>query len=1614
MIIFTDLYRSSQQDFCSIGRRRYTGESSECSSLVGTPTDTGRSFTFTAQRALCDDHRPSLSQNLSEMMLEAIHMDDVNMVDRLLASHANKSLCTSPSIGSMNTLTELAQRRQGNHRRLTCAVMNTLHIAIAHKQRDIVELLLKSGCDPNATAVCHCKGSCAAMDNIPLTSIVPRAHSVTPELCSTCAQLRVVSITDHTPLGVAVREQSTELIALLFAYGADVNLGDEDGNTPLMLAVRESPLSWHCLRTLIFFGAQIEQKNLRGICPLDLAPELRKLQQSCVEDLFKNACCIENGSHGSPETVHKLHLMGSIARAPQRRLHVDSGSIARSEKSQSTKMPLSPKASAAPSVSTFSMLDTTSTKESARRKSLVSLQLHRRSKSARDYALVESITWEQAWELLKKMATNPECLDTIQASLLKFASQMESASSVADGDSFDSHLGGLLHRVLHTAIAQYQSSTQACQRAKKQQLIGVLSTLTTFCFLFLQKSGTNRQFAALNTLNKIIDAGLVHDLFAVPEIVFHSSRLLNRTHNFYSDEDACSSTCHSLNSNKEQSSTVDHVLFCNAPRKCDTTSTGSTCETSPQKTKTDLTGAFSNVDPSLVIACLHNAITMQNREAGSRSVCSPAHRWRQCWQHCTQILVARILLFLCHIRTFQSRLSERPQLKALIQLLEPTLDPQLLCLLLQSIALIALDPNTHRLFVDMQIDDVLIQMLLPADDWYYTNHSTKFGQFVKYHAARILVYVGMGDRVGSRVSLFHFPENTTESKKTPNYANEDEYICETCSTPSIMQACSRCAMSVEGILQKVLGELVKNSQHSGATEPIIEESSSAASPPPFDSHPVEEGGGPEIRQQLEQKPSTMQISLENLEAQLCKLGLVLDSMLLLRLLLHKLSWDLNLVVKKRAALFDNHTYKTINDPRARSSWSLGNSSGYCFSSLAILASHKLLCQICPIILCIKLSTVDSGCIRRGFVKSKSFDRREDDRKDRNFLRVDQGSRMSKRVQIRRLGTDTSSGSSRSKKTSSTSSVQKHLPKYIQSLFRGRMGTDPCKRHIRRDSSPDSNTSGSDAVLEFARKLQNYPLTRREALRQAYRKSERQNSLSENHKSAGYTSLPELEINGASPPRSPISDPLVNAVDGHDLSLGVSCLTDHRPSSPQAIPGLPLIEIRRPSALSQFDFGYFVSSADMSGSETSECAPLLMTSNGTQISSRKSSDESSVGVWSSRASSMLSQRSSSGGLRLSAFSAGTSIASDNSGPFLFSFVLRNRASTIGTRIPLPKSAISRNSGDSLRVPDRESPVHPIMTTEMNPDFQCVRQLILNLLTVYSKQNANIVSTMKECADVLRQILNSPQHPTVKNWCAEIIQVVSTHVEPEQESALESTERVNDEYLDFQDQIISGSLPCPKEEAALLASIQLCVEENWPSNKRTQTIRRHLLKGQFGWFLLFVEPVLLWKNTRSRAENYGNTMGGRPNALLHTAAYYQQRRDCDEASFVCRLSYLLNWLLIAASPFTLERKYSIMDAETRSRSSTLLRCIADPDALMSAEVQAQCLPIDLRGDRRTVKLVKERKRKLFHSQIYESEIGMKKLYVQTAKKLPAFGCKVFQVKELVHGRTLRKVSVVLIVD
>ncbi|CAK5084635.1 unnamed protein product [Meloidogyne enterolobii] len=91
-----------------------------------------------------------------------------------------------------------------------------------------------------------------------------------------------------------------------------------------------------------------------------------------------------------------------------------------------SKSPLSPRTSAALSVSNSSMLESLSVNkdrismgvpatlvDSSRRKSFVSLQLHRRTKLNKDSAIFENVSREQAWETLQKMSSNPECIESI-------------------------------------------------------------------------------------------------------------------------------------------------------------------------------------------------------------------------------------------------------------------------------------------------------------------------------------------------------------------------------------------------------------------------------------------------------------------------------------------------------------------------------------------------------------------------------------------------------------------------------------------------------------------------------------------------------------------------------------------------------------------------------------------------------------------------------------------------------------------------------------------------------------------------------------------------------------------------------------------------------------------------------------------------------------------------------------------------------------------------------------------------------------------------------------------------------------------------------------------------
>lgn len=52
--------------------------------------------------------------------------------------------------------------------------------------------------------------------------------------------------------------------------------------------------------------------------------------------------------------------------------------------------------------------------------------------------------------------------------------------------------------------------------------------------------------------------------------------------------------------------------------------------------------------------------------------------------------------------------------------------------------------------------------------------------------------------------------------------------------------------------------------------------------------------------------------------------------------------------------------------------------------------------------------------------------------------------------------------------------------------------------------------------------------------------------------------------------------------------------------------------------------------------------------------------------------------------------------------------------------------------------------------------------------------------------------------------------------------------------------------------------------------------------------------------------------------------------------------------------------------------------------------------------------EKNKKLWHTPYYENELKLKQLYIKICKKLPSYGCKIFQVKEILRGNTQKKVN------
>lgn len=82
--------------------------------------------------------------------------------------------------------------------------------------------------------------------------------------------------------------------------------------------------------------------------------------------------------------------------------------------------------------------------------------------------------------------------------------------------------------------------------------------------------------------------------------------------------------------------------------------------------------------------------------------------------------------------------------------------------MLQGLGILALKPEYHDTLLKFDLPDTIMSLILPGDELFYTNQTTKYPKYVKYLAARILVYLGLFEKVSNRVNLFDVLEMSAE------------------------------------------------------------------------------------------------------------------------------------------------------------------------------------------------------------------------------------------------------------------------------------------------------------------------------------------------------------------------------------------------------------------------------------------------------------------------------------------------------------------------------------------------------------------------------------------------------------------------------------------------------------------------------------------------------------------------------------------------------------------------------------------------------------------------------------------------------------------------------------
>ncbi|XP_065340527.1 uncharacterized protein LOC135939859 isoform X4 [Cloeon dipterum] len=1344
------------------------------------------------------------------------------------------------------------------------------------------------------------------------------------------------------------------LVSLLLKYGANANTQDGYGNTPLHICLCQANIPWECVLDLLEHGAQISIYNRSGLTPYDLAPSsLAKLQHQMLLDCWSafritsapaptvlpadtqaqtqtdSSPLQATAQASASQTSAPAQTTVSKPQGILRRIHEGLKARTDSEEVSSASAEVLPGISTAGSVKSKGSnpeisiskdnhdgISKQDSRKIARRKAMK--EKHDQNSQGERHTALEA---ERSFQVLLRMAGNPECLGYVLRGLLAHIPHLLRLLQGVSDTALHRATSALLHNVLKTAVETYGIKASNSDAAARRELSGCLCLVLRVC-LSLIHGVHDLQYTAMVTINKVIDACVIHRL---ADVKVQTSQALRHPCSYCDQQEN-----EGLPRGKQRSENRPPPAKRLGSVWRQTTTEVPDAARKPEELAKEesVLDVLSSVHALSVLNILHNALTLYKRVVGSKQQCTPSQRWRHCSYHCLQLLAARALLFMSKSSSVQDQLVQDPQLRILIAALDSTHDPQLLVLVLQIVAILALEPKNHKPLCEMGLPDALSQLLLPSDEWYYTNHSTKYARYVKHHAARTLVYLGLQHRVNLRISVYDILQEEAPPPTPLLESVEDNYIAQTSSSPSLVTCAETGAvlgLSVEGAVMYVLRALEGSVSAELATLEWVLSGSS------YESNGIN-------RPLVLNRPKICDpSSTEFVQTFLSCFSCVMNPLVLVRLLLHRLLTTATHLQRWKSCA-SRSSFASAPDP-PKSPRSRASSTDTEPSTLRKRRKVNLTLD------CIVSGDGDeeqAACSSSLHVTKRPLPRQE-----------------------KALVPRDSFGSATALEPAIASTTLFAFSHVFQSAASRESLTDFGSAVAAAAAATVTAIAAASASSSKSNTPNGSPTLAPGGVKRSFRFSSMKKRRSKSHANIAPPPAKLLLQQQQSRERSKESKQRCENPEQEILAFQ------------RQLQNLP--DFDSPEHPGPHDLADILASGGWAARPflrpRSRSVPRVTPEGARFLTLPEMPWGCGGGITHTGGSLRLPRGRSAGALGL------------DRTPSPATTPVEERA---GSQPPMGTASRKSSLTPSDRSGGRRRDSPACMLLEVPPWHKAILSFIEEWLRVSRVELSCHPPLCKELRDFLVKV--SACGVPYQQWSCELRQEFPSLMRDPDQEAKDDQEETDSEYIALRRQVVSGDLPCSKEEAAALAGIQLRLEESWGKHFEGSS-HAHPPSS----------PQEMSSSLKPISED-------KESLLLHVPSFGTARcvsplTEETEGSDNEQDS-------TAPSDSSKRKGVTSLRLQGQMKTTSLLRrCYPSSSTqapFLTARRLEDCLPPCYHCAKTMPKLIKEQKRKLFHTSVYESEVQLKKLYIQTCKRLPCYGCKVYQVKELLRGKTKKKLS------